>query len=418
MIRDENKRITNIKCNYLNLPEVIEFTFGSSAYQSYIKFVYDASGVKLRKIVQSYNNATLTSEKIFDYVNGVEYEGTNLTRLSHTEGAVVKNAGGGYEYEYVLRDHLGNTRATFRDSNNDGVVTPSDICQINNYYPFGLNMEGNWSPSGCGAGNKFQYNGKELNSDFGLEWNDYGARFYDAAIGRFPTVDPLSEKMRRHSPYNYAFDNPIRFIDPDGMQATDVYVDREGNYLGKDDAETNDVRVTTKEDWGNAKKDDQGVASSSSAQKNSEKLTEYAEGIKITTETKEKIAADGGNMPEPFVTNNSNATIFYKPEGPPHDGQNGTVSGPDPNPCTPVTGAFPIAPHTDLYVPVDGIKTTKTPEGKVFKMPTGGTVYVNKNGSPDMSFYGVGDLLQNTVHGNVKPPDAGWNNLKDSKPHK
>jgi RHS repeat-associated protein len=123
-----------------------------------------------------------------------------------------------YEYEYVLRDHLGNTRATFSDANNDGIVTSADIKQINHYYPFGMNMEGNWTPKGAnGEGNKYQYNGKELNEDFGLNWNDYGARFYDAAIGRWNVVDPLAEKTSRWSPYVYSANNPIRFIDPDGM---------------------------------------------------------------------------------------------------------------------------------------------------------------------------------------------------------
>jgi RHS repeat-associated protein len=157
-----------------------------------------------------------------DNLDGIECKDGKPDQFLHSEGSVRMDKDGQFKYSFVLRDHLGNTRVTFSDLNNDDEINEKEeIIQINNYYAFGLNMEGNWN--GANGANKYQYNGKEWN-DFGLGWNDYGARFYDPAMARWQTVDPLSEKMRRHSPYNYCFNNPVRFIDPDGMAPlTDYY---------------------------------------------------------------------------------------------------------------------------------------------------------------------------------------------------
>ena len=208
MIRDNNKGIS-ITYNYLNLPRTITFDGNEN-----IAILYDAAGVKLTKTSTDASGNSSTK----DYVGGIEYANGTLEAIYHSEGRLTPKTGGGYLFEYTIKDHLGNSRVSFADLNGDGQISTdannSEILQTNHYYPFGMQHE----PASTVAGveNAYQYNGKELNSNFGLDWLDYGARWYDASIARWSVVDPLAEDNLPFSPYNYVENNPIIYIDPDG----------------------------------------------------------------------------------------------------------------------------------------------------------------------------------------------------------
>lgn len=129
----------------------------------------------------------------------------------------------------LLPSFVFSYQSDLSDLNDNGYIETSqsengysEILQESHYYPFGMEMQGEWTPTVDYPANKYLYNGKELQDDFGLGWYDYGARFYDPAIARWISVDPLAEMVGSFSPYHYTFNNPISFNDPTGMMGESI----------------------------------------------------------------------------------------------------------------------------------------------------------------------------------------------------
>lgn len=222
--KDINKNISDIDYNQLNLPEQI-----SISERGRIEYLYDAAGIKLRQKIFPSSGSNIET----NYVGNFIYDGIPKLKFIVTdEGRLVAKAGGGFEYEYFIKDHLGNNHLTIKDNNGTALVLEED-----HYDPYGMVLDGQSTAYTVDPDKKndYLYNGKELQDELGLDWYDYGARFYDAVLGRWHSVDPLAEKYLSISPYAYVANNPIRFIDPNGKEIWISYseqqarTDRHGN---------------------------------------------------------------------------------------------------------------------------------------------------------------------------------------------
>jgi RHS repeat-associated protein len=121
----------------------------------------------------------------------------------------------GFVYIYLSNENEDPVEVFFDDFKVEHVKSP--VISMQDYYPFGLTF--NSYEREKAIEQDYKFNGKEEQDELVLNWLDYGARMYDPAIARWMVVDPLADETPDWSPYTYAFDNPINFVDPDGMAA-------------------------------------------------------------------------------------------------------------------------------------------------------------------------------------------------------
>ena len=215
LVKDLNKGISNIEYDVLGNLKCITFNNGFKT-----KYVYDAAGNKLRTTHESVVTNTT------DYIGNFIFEDGKLDKYLFDGGYCSFDNNQNPTFLYYEKDHLGSVRMVVNEK--------GTIEQVNHYYPFG-GVYGDLSYNA--EIQKSKYIGKEFDHMYGLDWYDHGARMYDAAGLFWDRKDPLFSKYYSLSPYLYCGNNPVLYLDIDGLdwyQENGLYLYSPDVHSGKD----------------------------------------------------------------------------------------------------------------------------------------------------------------------------------------
>ena len=220
-LQNDSRKSLNFSYNFLNL--VSEVRTGGTVTAAY---TWLADGTKLGVRNGSGSDG-------FEYVGSLIYRKSGgslqLSEALFGDGVIRLNDNGTQEVNYFLTDHLGSVRVIV-----DGAGT---VKECNDYYPFGArHIRSDYAQST----NRWKYNGKELQTTGELGYLDYGARMYDAGLGRWFCADPEAESRFVLTPYHYCSNNPLLLVDKDGKWDTH-YIDHYNNVILQTDDGSDDV---------------------------------------------------------------------------------------------------------------------------------------------------------------------------------
>jgi RHS repeat-associated protein len=201
---DKNKGIDSILYHsYLRKVSRVKFANGSS-----VNFYYDGAGTLLKR--------KLSTGDVWIYKDAILLKNGKIYQITHDEGRVIYDSTAQkWVQEFDYRDHQGNLRLSFRDSLAtpiNGVYAPPVITQITEQDPTGVALAGlNYSKQNK---NNFGFINRETIAEMG--WIDLNNRFYMPDLMRFGQTDPITEGQEHLSLYQYGWNNPVRFSDPNG----------------------------------------------------------------------------------------------------------------------------------------------------------------------------------------------------------